>query len=43
MMLLSGVATAQLRNQAIKDGMISLVKDGMLKVRTGITIPSEVL
>ncbi len=29
--------------QAYKDGMVSMIKDGMLKVKVGITTPSEVL
>ncbi|MFC1914751.1 GspE/PulE family protein [Chloroflexota bacterium] len=43
MMLLSGATPIQLRRQVIKDGMIPLMKDGMFKVRAGITTPSEVL
>jgi len=42
-MLLSGATAAQLRTQAIKEGMIPLMKDGMLKVKADITTPSEVL
>ena len=42
-MLLDGANASQLRNQAIKEGMISLIKDGMLKVKENITTPSEVL
>ncbi len=42
-MLLTGTTPAQLRAQAIKDGMIPLIRDGMLKVKSGITTPSEVL
>ena len=42
-MLLSGSTTSQLRTQAIKEGMIPLMKDGMFKVKAGITTPSEVL
>jgi len=42
-MLLSGTTAARLRTQAVKGGMIPLVKDGMLKVKAGITTPSEVL
>ena len=43
MMLLNDVTATQLRTQAIKEGMIPLMKDGMLKVKAGITTPSEVL
>jgi len=42
-MLLSSTTTNQLRTQAIKEGMIPLMKDGMFKVKAGITTPSEVL
>jgi general secretion pathway protein E len=42
-MLLSSTAANQLRTQAIKEGMIPLMKDGMFKVKAGITTPSEVL
>ena len=43
MILLNDVTATQLRTQAIKEGMIPLMKDGMLKVKAGITTPSEVL
>jgi general secretion pathway protein E len=43
MMLLNGTTTTQLREQAIKDGMISLIKNGMLKVKANDTTPAEVL
>ena len=42
-MLLTGTTPARLRAQAVKDGMTPLIKDGMLKVKAGITTPSEVL
>ena len=42
-MLLNGATATQLRTQAIKEGMIPLIKDGMLKVKTDITNPAEVL
>ncbi len=32
-----------IREQALKDGMISMINDGMRKVKAGITTPSEVL
>jgi len=41
--VLSGTTTNQLRTQAIKEGMIPLMKDGMFKVKAGITTPYEVL
>jgi general secretion pathway protein E len=42
-MVLNGTTVAQLRTQAIKEGMTPLMKDGMLKVKADITTPSEVL
>lgn len=42
-MLLDGANVTQLRSQAIKEGMIPLSKDGMLKVRANITTPAEIL
>ncbi|MDP3878927.1 MAG: GspE/PulE family protein [Dehalococcoidales bacterium] len=42
-MLLTGTTPARLRAQAIRDGMVPLIRDGMLKVKAGITTPSEVL
>ena len=41
-LLISGASTAQIRDQAIKDGMVPLLRDGMLKVKEGITTVSEV-
>ncbi len=43
MMILKGASTVQIRKQTIKEGMIPLVKDGMLKVEQGVTTVSEVL
>ena len=43
MMILNGGAPSEVRQQAIEDGMVPLMKDGMLKVKEGITTPSEVL
>ena len=42
-LILKGATTSELRDQAIKDGMITLFKDGMLKVKAGMTTVSEVL
>ncbi|HEY91164.1 MAG TPA: hypothetical protein G4O07_04945, partial [Dehalococcoidia bacterium] len=42
-LLLSGTDVSVLRNKAIENGMIPLVKDGMLKVGKGITTTEEVL
>ena len=43
MMLLNGTTATDLRNQAMKEGMVPLVKDGMLKVKENFTTPAEVL
>lgn len=42
-MLITGATADQIRKQAIKDGMVPLMHDGMLKVKDGITTVSEVL
>jgi len=41
--LLRGATTSQLRTQAMKEGMVHMMKDGMAKVKASITTPSEVL
>jgi general secretion pathway protein E len=43
MMILKSASTTEVRQQAIEDGMVPLMKDGMLKVKEGLTTPSEVL
>lgn len=43
MMLLKDAPATELRNQAVKEGMIPLAKDGMLKVKENLTTPAEVL
>jgi general secretion pathway protein E len=43
MMLIKGTSTADLKAEALKEGMITLLKDGMLKVKSNQTTPSEVL
>jgi len=42
-MLINGADIADIRAKAIENGMVSLMKDGMFKVRAGITTPAEVL
>jgi general secretion pathway protein E len=42
-MLLDGASAVDLRGQAITEGMVTMMKDGMLKVKDGITTPSEIL
>jgi len=41
--IVTGASATEIRAQAIKEGMITLVKDGMLKASMGITTPFEVL
>jgi general secretion pathway protein E len=43
MTLLNGATATELRNLAIKDGMVPLAKDGMMKVKENLTTPAEVL
>ena len=43
MQLINHASTAEIREQAVEEGMVPLLKDGMLKVKAGITTPSEVL
>ncbi|UCE97211.1 MAG: type II/IV secretion system protein, partial [Dehalococcoidia bacterium] len=42
-MIIQGVSTADLHDQAIKEGMETMLHDGMAKVKEGITTPAEVL
>jgi general secretion pathway protein E len=42
-LLLTGATAGKLRDQALKEGMATLLKDGMRKVKEGITTPAEVL
>jgi general secretion pathway protein E len=42
-LLVKGANATDLRNQAVKDGMVTLLKDGMQKVEKNITTPAEVL
>jgi len=42
-MLVKGATPQQIEAQAIKEGMIPMRRDGMMKVKEGITTPSEVL
>ena len=42
-LVLKGANTVEIRDEAIKEGMIPLVKDGMYKVKQGITTVSEVM
>jgi general secretion pathway protein E len=42
-LIVTGATAADIRAQAIEEGMITLSKDGMLKAGAGITTPYEVL
>jgi len=41
-LILAGASTDELINQAIKEGMMTMRHDGMIKVKQGITTPYEV-
>jgi type II secretory ATPase GspE/PulE/Tfp pilus assembly ATPase PilB-like protein len=41
--VLKGANSNEIRTLAINEGMVSLLKDGMLKVQIGITTPAEIL
>ncbi len=43
MMVCNRASSTDIRAQALKEGMISMVNDGMRKVKEGITTPAEVL
>jgi general secretion pathway protein E len=42
-MIVGGANSSEIRTKAIQEGMVSLLKDGMLKVQVGMTTPAEVL
>ena len=42
-MLLSNTSASDIRAEALKEGMVTMKRDGMLKVKEGITSVSEVL
>jgi general secretion pathway protein E len=43
MMIGNKAGSTEIKQQALKEGMVTLMKDGMNKVKAGITTPSEVL
>ena len=43
MMITNRASSTELKHVAIEEGMVSLMKDGMRKVKAGMTTPSEVL
>ncbi len=42
-LIMSGAPASEVRAQAIKEGMVTIAKDGMLKAKAGITTPKEVI
>jgi general secretion pathway protein E len=42
-LLVKRASASEIRYQAMKEGLISITKDGMLKVKAGITTPYEVM
>jgi general secretion pathway protein E len=42
-MVVQGAISSDIKKQAMTEGMIPMIHDGMLKVRDGITTPAEVL
>jgi general secretion pathway protein E len=42
-LLVKGTTANQLRDQAVKEGMLTLLRDGMCKVQKNLTTPTEVL
>ena len=42
-MVMKGVTASELKEQAISEGMIAMGKDGMQKVRDGLTTPGEIM
>jgi len=42
-MIVKGVNPSDIKEQAIKEGMITMVNDGMQKVEQGFTTPTEIL
>lgn len=43
LMIAKHVSSTEIRTQALKEGMVTMMNDGMRKVKGGITTPSEVL
>ena len=43
MMITNRAGSTELKEEAVKEGMVTLMKDGMRKVKAGMTTPSEVL
>ncbi len=43
MLITNRASSTEIKQLAVKEGMVSLMKDGMRKVKAGITTPSEVI
>jgi general secretion pathway protein E len=41
--IIANATSHQIREQAIEDGMVPMIHDGMLKVKEGITTPGEIM
>jgi type II secretory ATPase GspE/PulE/Tfp pilus assembly ATPase PilB-like protein len=42
-MLLGGASSSEIKAQAVREGMVVMRRDGMLKAQRGITTPHEVM
>ena len=42
-LLLKGASASEVKAQALREGMIPMWRDGMMKVKEGITTPYEVI
>jgi general secretion pathway protein E len=42
-LVLQGASTDEIKGQAAKEGMVTMWRDGMLKVKAGLTTPREVI
>ncbi len=42
-MIISGVSPADIREEALREGLVTMMHDGMQKVKMGLTTPTEIL
>ena len=42
-LVLRGASTDEIKNQAVKEGMVTMWRDGMMKVKEGLTTPREIM
>lgn len=42
-MIVAGAGNTDIRNEAMREGLVSIIKDGMMKAKAGITTPYEIL